>query len=81
MTLRGVTFLLLLLMSVLGCANAEYSHPAMKVAATEAMAVTGSSGSIVMAPPLPTEAAIERKEGRMRVLKDLTSLIPTLWPA
>ena len=61
MKLRAVRFLLLLLLSVLGCANAESSHPAMNEAATEAMAVTDSSGSMAVAPPLPTEAAVERK--------------------
>jgi hypothetical protein len=64
MKLRAVTFLLLLPLSVLGCAKADYSQPAMKEAATEAMAVTDSSGSMAVAdaaPPLPTEAAVERK--------------------
>jgi hypothetical protein len=59
MNSRAVTFLLLVPLSVFGCAKADYSQPAMKEAATEGMAVTDSSGSMAVADaavPMPTEA-------------------------
>jgi hypothetical protein len=64
MKLRAVTFLLLLPLSVLGCAKADYSQPAMNEAATDTMAVTDGSGSMAVAdaaPPLATEAVVDRK--------------------
>jgi hypothetical protein len=64
MKLRAFTFLLLISLSVFGCAKADYSQPAMNEAATDTMAVTDGSGSMAVAdaaPPLATEAVVDRK--------------------